>query len=218
MPHLRGHLRCVGTAYQKIPVSSRQIYPNLVMYSKATARRGSLTEQLKLPEVAHRLGVSEKTARRYIKSGTLPSVFVGGAYRVSEEDLDEYLQNARVMPGITRPKAHRPLSAERALEIADPDHFRLAVEGAPTEELQQTALELAGFTKRQTREELVRNRADKKAQEENRLRVEADLRIGIINVELYRRGEPSPVELVARRFNDAMTPPEELQEGQEKVG
>ncbi|MDP9487450.1 MAG: helix-turn-helix domain-containing protein [Actinomycetota bacterium] len=58
-----------------------------------------MADYLKIPEVARRLDVSEKTARRYVKDGTLPSVFVGGAYRVSEEDLDEYLREARVQPG-----------------------------------------------------------------------------------------------------------------------
>ena len=64
-----------------------------------------MAEQLKLPEVARRLGVSEKTARRYVKSGTLPSMFVGGAYRVSEEDLEGFLQSAKVTPSGGSPKA-----------------------------------------------------------------------------------------------------------------
>ncbi len=67
-----------------------------------------MAEYLKLPEVARRLDVSEKTARRYVKSGTLPSVFVGGAYRVSEADLQKFLEGARVEPG----KADAPPSSE----------------------------------------------------------------------------------------------------------
>jgi excisionase family DNA binding protein len=55
--------------------------------------------QLKLPEVARRLGVSEKTARRYVKSGALPSMFVGNAYRVSEEDVESFLQQSKVPAG-----------------------------------------------------------------------------------------------------------------------
>lgn len=51
---------------------------------------------LKLTEVAQRLDVSEKTVRRYVKRGVLPSIFVGNAYRVSEEDVTEYLRRARV--------------------------------------------------------------------------------------------------------------------------
>jgi excisionase family DNA binding protein len=58
-----------------------------------------VAEYLKLTEVARRLDVSEKTARRYVKSGALPSVFIGGAYRVSEGDLEEFLDNAKVDPG-----------------------------------------------------------------------------------------------------------------------
>ncbi len=54
---------------------------------------------LKLPQVAHRLGVSERTARRYIKAGTIPSVFIGNAYRVREEDVEEYMRQAQVTPG-----------------------------------------------------------------------------------------------------------------------
>ena len=57
-----------------------------------------MADYVKLPEVARRLDVSEKTARRMVKSGKLPAVFVGGAYRVSEEDLAEYLEGARVAP------------------------------------------------------------------------------------------------------------------------
>jgi excisionase family DNA binding protein len=58
-----------------------------------------VAEYLKLPEVARRLDVSEKTARRYVRSGELPSVFIGGAYRVSESDLAEFLERAKVDPG-----------------------------------------------------------------------------------------------------------------------
>jgi excisionase family DNA binding protein len=53
--------------------------------------RRPVTDYVKLPEVSRRLDVSEKTARRMVKSGKLPAVFIGGAYRVSEEDLAEYL-------------------------------------------------------------------------------------------------------------------------------
>jgi excisionase family DNA binding protein len=67
-----------------------------------------LADYLKIPEVARRLDVSEPTVRRMVKSGKLPSVFIGGAYRVSEEDLAEYIEQARVTPG----KAKAPSSSE----------------------------------------------------------------------------------------------------------
>ncbi len=70
-----------------------------------------MSEYLKIPEVARRLDVSEKTARRYIRSAELPSAFIGGAYRVSEEDLDAYVRAATVDPEelVTRPKVREPL-------------------------------------------------------------------------------------------------------------
>lgn len=63
---------------------------------------------LKLPEVAQRLNVSEKTVRRYVKAGVLPSSFIGNAYRVSEEAIDEYLQHARVEIGDDLKKEQAP--------------------------------------------------------------------------------------------------------------
>ncbi len=50
---------------------------------------------LKLSEVAHRLGISERTARRYVRSGELPNVYYGAAYRVSEEDLQAFLDSRK---------------------------------------------------------------------------------------------------------------------------
>ena len=53
-------------------------------------------ELLKLTEVAQELGISEPTARRYVKTGKLPSVFVGGRYRVRREAVAEFLRQAEV--------------------------------------------------------------------------------------------------------------------------
>jgi excisionase family DNA binding protein len=69
----------------------------------------NLADYLKIPEVARRLDVSEPTVRRMVKGGKLPSVFIGGAYRVSEADLEEFLENAKVEPG----KAQAPPSPEQ---------------------------------------------------------------------------------------------------------
>lgn len=59
---------------------------------------------LKLSEVAHRLGISERTARRYVRSGELPSVYYGAAYRVSEEALEAFVESRRSKS----PKAQAP--------------------------------------------------------------------------------------------------------------
>jgi excisionase family DNA binding protein len=71
-----------------------------------------LADYLKIPEVARRLDVSEPTVRRMVKNGKLTSVFIGGAYRVNEKDLEEYLESAKVTPG----KAVAPLSLFNDLE------------------------------------------------------------------------------------------------------
>jgi excisionase family DNA binding protein len=80
---------------------------------KTNRGRRFVTDYLKIPEVARRLDVSEKTARRYIKAGVLPSTFIGGAYRVTEEDLEEFLHRAEVKP--EAPKAESRSSLEPSL-------------------------------------------------------------------------------------------------------
>jgi len=70
-----------------------------------------VADYLKIPELARRLDVSEKTARRYVKAGALPSTFIGGAYRVTEEDLEAFLHGAEVKPGDASPKAPPDLDA-----------------------------------------------------------------------------------------------------------
>ncbi len=71
-----------------------------------------MAEYIKLAEVARRLGVSEKTARRYVKSGALPSRFIGNSYRVDEADLERFLESSRVEPG--KGQAPLPLYEEEA--------------------------------------------------------------------------------------------------------
>lgn len=53
---------------------------------------------MKIAETARRLGVSERTARRLIKSGRLPSTFFAGAYRVSSQHLEQFIQEGEVRP------------------------------------------------------------------------------------------------------------------------
>ncbi len=73
-----------------------------------------MADYLKLPELARRLDISEQTARRMVKDGRIPSVFVGGAYRVEKGDLRNYLMAARVRVDAS-PKAEA-VSLEEWLE------------------------------------------------------------------------------------------------------
>jgi excisionase family DNA binding protein len=91
--------------------------------------RRPVADYIKLPEVARRLDVSEKTARRMVKAGKLPAVFIGGAYRVSEEDLAGFLESSKVDPG----KAQRRSSLEPSLNDALEEERRAAWEAAVDE-------------------------------------------------------------------------------------
>jgi len=84
--------------------------------------RRPVAEHLKIPEVAQLLGLSEKTIRRRVKSGEMPSVLVGGTYLISKTDLAEYLRHARVRPG----KASASLSKALQESLFDGDAEREA--------------------------------------------------------------------------------------------
>ena len=47
-------------------------------------------------EAAERMRVSKMTVYRLIKTGKLPAVRIGKAYRVREEDLESYLDSSYV--------------------------------------------------------------------------------------------------------------------------
>jgi len=113
---------------------------------------------IKIPELAQRLGVSEQTARRYVKSGELPSVFIGGAYRVSEADLEEYLRGARVQPGDLDPKVTALPSSKTDAERRENTQFLREELGnchALLEELAETYKEAGDFDRLATLSNLV---------------------------------------------------------------
>ncbi len=66
-----------------------------------------MSDYLKIKEVAERLEVSPKTARKYIRNGTIPSSFIAGAYKVHRDDLERYLEEARVAPLAAAPASSR---------------------------------------------------------------------------------------------------------------
>jgi len=62
---------------------------------KSTSKSPSTMPLLSVADVAERLNVSEKTVRRQIKDGSLPSHRVGRNLRISEDDLRAYLNGCR---------------------------------------------------------------------------------------------------------------------------
>ena len=62
-----------------------------------------MTTYLSAEEVADRLGVSVYTFRRYIRTGKLKAVKLNGQYRLSPEDLAEFLRS-REIPRVPVPR------------------------------------------------------------------------------------------------------------------
>ena len=54
---------------------------------------------LTIAEVAARMRVSKMTVYRLVHSGELPAVRVGRSFRVSEEDVNEYLRKSFFQAG-----------------------------------------------------------------------------------------------------------------------
>ena len=63
--------------------------------------RGDISEVkfLTVAEVAAVMRVSKMTVYRLVHSGDLPAVRVGRSFRVSEEDVNEYLKNSFYQTG-----------------------------------------------------------------------------------------------------------------------
>ena len=58
-----------------------------------------MTTYLSTQEVADRLGVSVFTIRRYIRTGKLKAVKLDGVYRLSAQDLAEFLRSREIYIG-----------------------------------------------------------------------------------------------------------------------
>ena len=54
-----------------------------------------MEDLLTIPDVARILKMSEKSIRRYIKSGELIAYEIGGKYRISRENLNDFLKRHR---------------------------------------------------------------------------------------------------------------------------
>ncbi len=59
-------------------------------------------EWLTIEQAADWLQVSTKTIRRYIEAGSLPAINLGGrAIRIRRQELEAWLQNRRIEPGVS---------------------------------------------------------------------------------------------------------------------
>lgn len=97
-------------------------------------------------DVAERFKVSERTVRRWCRSGTVPTVRFGRAHRIPEEALNALLVDAPAEPQTAWLPAERPAGRDagenpndsepaapgpRAEERARPEQARPSRKGAP---------------------------------------------------------------------------------------
>ncbi len=109
------------------------------------------------------------------------------------------------------PKAPAPPSRGTLFSGGEEERREPKLQGKPTAELQQIALEEARFTKPQNREELTRGHKEAKAAQLDwaHRRTVAYANIAAINAELGRRGARLSVELIVRRLDEALSAPDE---------
>jgi excisionase family DNA binding protein len=93
--------------------------------SRTDRKRGDVVEHLSLAEASERLGISERTARRWIKSGKLRASKPGRDYWIPESALTELVEESEV-----RPKAERRSSLEPSLFNGLEDERRSKLEEA----------------------------------------------------------------------------------------
>jgi excisionase family DNA binding protein len=86
--------------------------------SRNDRKRGGVEEHLSLAEAAERMGISERTARRWIKSGKLRAYKPGRDYWIPESALTELVEESEVHPkasASSQPSFNGLLEEERRL-------------------------------------------------------------------------------------------------------
>src|SRR5829696_7006296 len=90
--------------------------------AKNDRKRGGVEEHLSLAEAAERMGISERTARRWIKSGKLRAYKPGRDYWIPESALTELVEESKVnpkAPASSQPDFNGLLEEERRATISD---------------------------------------------------------------------------------------------------
>jgi excisionase family DNA binding protein len=88
--------------------------------SRNDRKRGGVEEHLSLADAAERMGISERTARRWIKSGKLRAYKPGRDYWIPESALTELVEESKVhpkAPASSQPSFNGLLEEEQRLAI-----------------------------------------------------------------------------------------------------
>lgn len=134
-------------------------------------------ERLSLRDAADALGVSEVTARRWVKSGKLKAHQPGRKYLIPASAVEELLQDFRP------PKERGLLTGEQALKMTR-ERFAKAVKDAEMGQLHKLLAELVG-------DDLTRTLNDAKAGVEGIPQEAFSLALEV-RAELIERGEKAP--------------------------
>src|SRR5215208_8322813 len=98
--------------------------------SRNDRKRGSVENHLSLAEAAERMGISERTARRWIKSGKLRAYKPGRDYRIPESALRALVKESEISPKAPASLSQRSLfngleEERRAAQEAAAENARL---------------------------------------------------------------------------------------------
>ncbi len=134
-------------------------------------------EHLTLRDAADALGISEVSARRWVKSGKLRAAQPGKKYLIPSSAIEELLRDFR------SPKERGLLTAERALNLQY-EMFISEMKTAETNQLHKLLAELVG-------DDLTKTKEDLKAGLEGISQVAFMLALEV-RAELLKRGEEPP--------------------------
>ena len=99
MTHDEEHFTGIGSA-PPAPPQPGEPYLVALGRRRASGHRRIFADQhfYAIPEVADRLKVKEELVRELIRRGDLHAFRIGKAYRITDDDIDEYLQSCSTRP------------------------------------------------------------------------------------------------------------------------
>ena len=99
MTHDEEHFTGIGSA-PPAPPQPGEPYLVALGRRRASGHRRIFADQhfYAIPEVAEKLKVKEELVRELIRRGELHAFRIGKAYRITDDDIDEYLQSCSTRP------------------------------------------------------------------------------------------------------------------------
>jgi excisionase family DNA binding protein len=106
---LKQALQTHRQALEELEKALREFEESLPSEASEQHSEGRVPQLLSIPEVCDVLGMGKSWTYRRLKSGEIPSIKLGRAIKVKQEDLEEYLEGHRYQPA---QEAEEPLDEE----------------------------------------------------------------------------------------------------------